>query len=141
MQDILEEYRLNLAEQKRLKFAIVVSQDSSRFEALLGGATDGASLQLATEFFVKIKKLMIAASGRLEIPTSLLDKFAMLSGRYFSLLDDAMLLALRNGSTEEWRGIAQVILRIEKSQNLIETFKNELWTTQLDKVTLHKVSF
>lgn len=137
LEDVLGRYRANVAEQKRVRLAQCFQGDLDRLASLLDGHSlddDGVILQLATEFFLKARRLVIAASGRVELPGVLLDRFAQLSASLHGRLDDALLRVLRANEAGPFQEIALVMIRIGKGATLMEAFASDLWRARLHSV-------
>lgn len=158
LEGTLSKFQANMAEQKRLRLTRHFRDDLNRLEhlLLLGDGKDetenftdrysdeagkendgtGITLQLAVEFFLRARRLMIAASGKVELPTVLLDRFAQVSCNLHGKLDDVLVRVIRAGESTFFREIALVMLRIGRGANLVEALTNDLWKDRLHNVPL-----
>lgn len=155
--DALSKFQANMAEQKRLRLIRHFRDDLNRLEhLLLSGESKGESdnflpdrqrdrtgegqddtsviLQLAMEFFLRARRLMIVTSGKVELPSRLLDRFAQVSCNLHGRLDDALVRVIRAGESVSFREIALVMLRIGRGANVVEALRNDLWESRLQSV-------
>ena len=141
LDELLNKLQRTLAEKKRLQLLYLVKGDLEELDRRLSYEGIGsADLELATEFYVKINNLMNASSGKISFPSNLMDHFVNLSGRFFSQLDDALLVCLRKNSSDEeddtWPTLTRIYARIGKLQSLINVFRSEVTSKELDKVKM-----
>jgi hypothetical protein len=95
---------------------------------------DPLDLEIAAEIFTRLRYSVNAASGKLELPEEFVQQYATITAKFYSVLEDSLLMCLCKSDEMLWYTIASTYIRIGKTQSIIDSFTNEFWKARLEKV-------
>lgn len=91
-------------------------------------------MEIATEIFLKLQFLVNAASGKITIAEQVMSRWAQLTAKFYSVLEESLLFCLQNNDWESWETIASIHMRISKTKALINPFISKILMNKLGKV-------
>lgn len=147
LQESIHNLQENSTQQKQVKLSVWLSKDLERLETLLNSASifpyycglidycrDPLDLEIAAELFLKISWTVNGVSGKVVLDETLIQRQAIVSAKFYSVLEDTLLACLRKNDEEGWHGLTEIYLKIRKSQTVVDTFVNEYLRPKLRKV-------